>query len=155
MILPDNARCSAPIHLSYLASAGDRVIAVQPRTLIVAGNGSEVRVVVSHGGPSDAVYLTNGGRSAAGEFVRFTPDLRSGRFEVALADKTPFRLGTEFDVRVRHRDGDSTVRVVPANSRTIGKFDFDEATDGFIEILAEGSQGLVIADAVHFRRVAD
>jgi hypothetical protein len=100
-------------------------------------------------------YLTNGSESAAGEFVRFTPDLRSGRFEVTLADETPFRPGTEFDVRVRHRDGDSVVRVVPANSRTIGKFDFDEGTDGFIEILAEGSQGLVIADAVHFRRVAD
>ncbi|MBC8869025.1 MAG: PKD domain-containing protein [Planctomycetes bacterium] len=100
-------------------------------------------------------YLTNGSRSAAGEFVRFTPDLLSGRYEVALADETPFRLGTEFGVRVRHRDGDSIVRVVPSKSQTIGTFDFDEGTDGFVEILAEGSKGLVIADAVHLRRVAD
>jgi len=96
-------------------------------------------------------YLTNGGKPAVGEFVRFTPDLCSGRFEVALADETPFRPGTEFDVRVRHRNGDSIVRVAPANDRAIGTFDFDEGTDGFIEILAEGSKGLVIADAVHFR----
>jgi len=103
----------------------------------------------------EGFYLTNGSKSAAGEFVRFTPDLRSGRFEVTLADETPFRPGTEFDVRVCHRDGDSTARVVPAKSRTIGTFDFDEGSDGFIEILAEGSKGLVIADAAHFRRVAD
>lgn len=104
-----------------------------------------------HGG----FYLTNGGKSAADECVRFTPDLRSGRFEVTLTDETPFRPETVFNVRVRHRDGDSVVRVVPANSRAIGTFDFDEGTDGFIEILAEGSKGLVIADAVHFRPVAD
>jgi len=103
----------------------------------------------------EGFYLTNGGKSAAAEFVRFTPDLRSGRYEVAFADETPFRTGTEFDVRVRHHDGDSVAKVVPAKSRTIGTFDFDEGTDGFVEILAEGSKGLVIADAVHFRRVAD
>jgi len=99
-------------------------------------------------------YLTNGSKSAADEFVRFTPDLQTGRYEVALADETPFRPGTEFDIRVRHRDRDSTVRVVPAKSRTIGTFDFDEGADGFVEILAEGSKGLVIADAVHFHRVS-
>jgi len=99
-------------------------------------------------------YLTNGSRPAADEFVRFTPDLRSGRYEVALANETPFRPGTEFDVRVRHREGDSIVKLAPANSRTIGTFDFNEGTDGFVEILSEGSKGLVIADAVHFRRVS-
>ena len=100
-------------------------------------------------------YLTNGGKPADGEFVRFTPDPLSGRYEVALADETPFRPGTEFDVRVRHREGDSIVKVAPAQSRIIGTFDFDEGADGFVEIITEGSKGLVIADAVHFRRVRD
>ena len=96
-------------------------------------------------------YLTNGGRAAAGEFVRFTPDLRAGAYEVALSDQTPFSAGGEFDVRVRHAEGEKVVRMRPAESRSIGSFTFEEGMDGFVEILAEGSKGLVIADAVTFR----
>jgi len=98
-------------------------------------------------------YLTNGGQAAPGEFVRFTPDLCCGKYLVELSEKTPFRSGTEFGVRVHHAGGDSIVRVAPTASRRVGTFDFEEGTDGFVEILAEGSKGLVIADAVHFRRV--
>lgn len=96
-------------------------------------------------------YLTNGGRAVAGEFARFTPDLRAGAYEVALSDQTPFSSGAEFDVRVRHAEGEKVVRIRPAESRSIGVFTFEEGTDGFVEILAEGSKGLVIADAVTFR----
>jgi len=35
-------------------------------------------------------FLTNGGRSMAGEYVRFNPDLEAGKYEVYLADETPF-----------------------------------------------------------------
>ncbi len=87
----------------------------------------------------------------AGQVARFTPDLEAGRYEVLLSDQTPFRPNTAFNVRVRHRRGDQTVRMRPAESRRIGVFDFDEGTDGFVEIQAADSEGLVIADAVVFK----
>lgn len=96
-------------------------------------------------------YLTNGGRSTEGEFARFTPDLRAGCYEIAFSDRTPFQEGTRFAVRVRHRSGDDTVWVEPARSRVIGTFEFDEGTDGFVEVTAAGSTGQVFADAVTFR----
>jgi PKD repeat protein len=95
-------------------------------------------------------YLTNGSRAASGEFTRFTPDLKSGQYTVSLSDSTPFRSNTEFDVRVRHASGETTVRVRPKKSREIGVFTFDEGSDGFVEIHAGNSKGLVIADAVVF-----
>jgi hypothetical protein len=97
-------------------------------------------------------YLTNGGRADPGQFARFTPDLQAGRYEVFLSDETPFSPGVEFDVRIRHAEGEETVRVQPKASRAIGTFAFQEGMDGYIEILAEGSKGLVIADAVVFRK---
>ena len=97
-------------------------------------------------------YLTNGSRADVGEFVRFAPDLQGGEYEVSLAEETPFSPDVEFNVRVRHAGGDETIRMRPENSRTIGVFEFHEGMDGFVEILAEGSKGLVIADAMHFRR---
>ena len=98
--------------------------------------------------PLDAVH------SAPGELARFTPDLAAGTYEVVLSEATPFGEDSTFDVRVRHREGETTVRVRPGKSRRIGVFEFDEGTDGFVEIPADGSSGLVIADAVVFRPVA-
>jgi len=96
--------------------------------------------------------LTNGGRATEGEFARFTPDLAAGRYEVSLSPKTPFDKDASFVVRIRHADGDATVRVEPARSRLIGTFRFGEGADGFVEILAKESVGQVLADAVIFRR---
>jgi hypothetical protein len=96
-------------------------------------------------------YLTNGARAVEGEFARFTPDLRAGRYEVAFHEETPFSAKARFRVRVRHGGGEAIVRAHPARSRRIGVFEFDEGTDGFVEILAGGSTGVVIADAVVFR----
>jgi hypothetical protein len=41
----------------------------------------------------------------------------------------------------------------PRPCMVIGTFDFDEGTDGFVEILAEGSRGQVPADAVIFKKI--
>ena len=101
-----------------------------------------------HGG----FYLTNGGDPATGEFTRFTPDLQAGTYEVSFSDATPFRPETEFDVRVRHARGETTIRVRPDTSRRIGRFEFDEGADGFVQIHTADSLGLVIADAVRFER---
>jgi hypothetical protein len=100
-----------------------------------------------HGG----FYRTNGARPDAGEFVRFTPDLEAGRYEVSLSGETPFAAGVELNLRVRSATGEGIVRVKPGDSRVIGTFEFAEGMDGFVEILAQGSKGLVMADAVTFK----
>ena len=97
-------------------------------------------------------YLTNGSRAAAGEFARFTPDLAAGSYEVSFSEATPFSPDSEFNVRVRHAGGETTVRVHPRTSRRIGRFAFADGCDGFVEIQAADSRGLVIADAVRFAR---
>lgn len=97
-------------------------------------------------------YLTNGGRALDGEFVRFTPDLQAGHYTVNFAEDTSFPTDSVFNVRVRHRSGEQTLRVQPTQSRLIGRFHFDQGTDGFVEIHAEGAQGLVVADAIRFQR---
>jgi hypothetical protein len=100
-------------------------------------------------------YLTNGNRAAADEFVRFVPDLAGGRYLVSLHDKTPFHSDTAFSARVRDITRDHQLRVRPDRSLELGEFVFAEGTDGFVEIQAAGAEGLVIADAVVFRRLGD
>lgn len=124
-------------------------------------------------------YLINGCRDRADEFARFTPDLESGEYEVWLYERTPFASGPpannepcRFQVRVRHADGESLIWLEPQRmegffprpyrneqgwrwnerqiSRLIGTFRFEEGADGFAEILAEGSSGQVIVDAMRF-----
>lgn len=98
-------------------------------------------------------YRTNGGRARPGEFVRFTPDLRAREYRVAFHGATPFPPESRFTVCVRHASGADTIHVRPAADRFIGTFTFTEGMDGRVEILAEGSDGLVIADAVVFTPV--
>ncbi|HLU90904.1 MAG TPA: PKD domain-containing protein [Cyclobacteriaceae bacterium] len=119
-------------------------------------------------------YLTNGGRSRKGEFARFTPDLEAGKYEVSFADATPFdparramsRQGQQpvnpelnpeprFAVRVVSKQGAETIWMEPAKSPVIGVFEFDEGMDGFVEILAEGSTGQVLVDAVTFEKIVE
>ena len=105
-------------------------------------------------------YLTAGSRplkpqSADGESARFTPDLKAGNYEVSLSEQTPFRADTELNVLVRHRRGEQRVRLKPDSSRKIGIFEFEEGTDGFVELHPAGSKGLVIADAVVFKLVGE
>lgn len=96
-------------------------------------------------------YLTNGSRPKKGEFARFTPDLPKGIYKIRLKEQTPYRDNTEFDVRIKHKNGTDIVRVNPSESLDIGEFEFLEGPDNYIEILAENSKGLVIADSVEFR----
>lgn len=117
-------------------------------------------------------YMTNGGRAVHGEFARFTPDLREGAYEISFAEETPFEPerramshkgpfpvnptlnpGSRFMVRIHSRGEDEQVWVEPAKTRTIGAFEFDEGMDGFVDVLAEGSSGQVLLDALVFRRV--
>lgn len=98
-------------------------------------------------------YLTNGGRPRDGEVARFAPDLAQGTYRVALHSKTPFPADSRFAVRVRHAEGEERVWMEPRRSRLVGQFPFEEGADGFVELLAAGSTGQVLADAVVFQRV--
>jgi hypothetical protein len=100
-----------------------------------------------------AFYRTNGGRPVPGEFMRFTPDLAAGTYDVSLGAGAPAPVGARFDVRVRHRSGEDVVRLEPARSRVVGRYEFEEGTGGFVEIRAEKSDGLVAAESVIFDRV--
>jgi PKD repeat protein len=99
-------------------------------------------------------YLTNGGVNDAEAFARFTPDLAAGGYEVLFHPQTPF-TESSFPVRIRHATGEKTVRfhLQQFPDRSLGVFEFAEGTNGFVEILAKDSEGLVIVDAVVFRRV--
>ena len=100
-------------------------------------------------------YRTNGGRSQAGQVARFTPDLAAGTYEVSFRPETPFGEDASFRVRIRCASGDQTRRVRPYKSRVIDTFPFEQGTDGFVELHAAESTGLVIADAVEFARVPE
>ncbi len=100
-------------------------------------------------------YLVNGRRAREGEYARFTPDLAAGRYEVRLHEQTPFDPDARFWVRVRHLGGEEKVWIHPATSRLIGIFPFAEGTDGYVELLADGAEGQVVADAVVFTRLGD
>lgn len=97
--------------------------------------------------------LISGGRPSETDFVRFTPDLDEGRFEVSLHADTPFSPDARFAVRVHHRRGDEVIWMEPHRSRVIGVFEFAEGRDGFVELHTRGSRGGVTADCVVFRYV--
>lgn len=97
-------------------------------------------------------YLTNGGRNKEGEYFRFTPDLKKGKYMVSFVPETPFRE-CKLKVWVHHSEGDSILYLDPNQSRTIGGFNFSEGMDGFVQVFAAGSEGEVIADAIRFKMV--
>jgi PKD repeat protein len=127
-------------------------------------------------------YLINGQRAREGEYARFTPDLEAGTYDVWLYERTPYASGppannepARFQVRVVHVEGDTVVWMEPERTqgffprpykdqigwrwlepqptRKIGTFRFEEGNDGFVEIIAEGSTGQVIVDAVRFLKM--
>lgn len=102
-------------------------------------------------------YLTNGGRATAGEFVRFTPTLAAGKYEVLLHQETPLPGTARFPVRVRHAAGvkESMFSPKPAASRSLGVYEFAAGNHGYVEFHADDSAGLIVADALVFRRVND
>ncbi|WP_439556368.1 PKD domain-containing protein [Dyadobacter sp.] len=118
------------------------------------------------------LYLTDGSRAAKDEFVRFRPDLAAGTYEVLFSEQTPFdpqrratvgdkKYGVDnklnavpaFTVKVHSKKGVQEIRVRPMESLSLGKFDFWEGMDGYVDILSEGSEGQVLVDAIIFRKV--
>jgi hypothetical protein len=99
-------------------------------------------------------YLTNGGRNYENEYVRFTPDLKKGSYNISFVDETPFPE-SKIKVLVHHAEGDSILWIEPTKSRFIGEFNFNEGRDGFVQLNAKGSEGEVLADAIKFVRNND
>jgi Fe-S cluster assembly protein SufD len=48
-----------PVHLVFLSSPGGKPSVSHPRTLVLAGRGSQASVIETHLGPEGAVYFTN------------------------------------------------------------------------------------------------
>ncbi len=96
-------------------------------------------------------YLTNGRRPKDGEFVRFTPDLKEGKYEIYLSEDSPFSSPSLIPLRVHSADGDDYLYVDPSKSLFVGEYRFNEGCDGFVEIHAKDSKGQIIADALIFR----
>jgi Fe-S cluster assembly protein SufD len=61
VFIPAGLAVEKPIHLVFLSSggAGPAPSLSQPRTLVVAGRGSQARIVESYGGAPGAAYFTN------------------------------------------------------------------------------------------------
>jgi Fe-S cluster assembly protein SufD len=57
--VPAGTVLAEPIHLVFLSAPGPRATASHPRVLVWAGRKSQVTIIESYGGTSDAVYLTN------------------------------------------------------------------------------------------------
>ena len=97
------------------------------------------------------------GRPGGGTVYQFTWEMRIDGQPITLS--TPFRPADTIDgeigffVRIRHKNGVDKVWMEPEENRIIGTFEFDGGKDGFVEILAEGWEGLVVADAVEFKGV--
>lgn len=94
-----------------------------------------------------------------GEFVRYTPVLEAGKYRVSL--KSPAYENADllaktgyFFVNVNSADGLERLRVEPKKSLEIGVFEFPEGKESYVEILSDGSKGLIIADAVKFERIS-
>ena len=57
--VPDGKMLETPVHVQYVSTEWESPTASHPRTLIVAGNGSQATVIESYTGLTDQSYLTN------------------------------------------------------------------------------------------------
>ncbi|MCY3771354.1 MAG: Fe-S cluster assembly protein SufD [Gemmatimonadetes bacterium] len=57
--VPRGGLLETPVHVHYVTTGFETPTATQPRTLIVAGDGANLKVVESYSGMTDQAYLTN------------------------------------------------------------------------------------------------
>jgi len=62
---------------------------------------------------------------------------------------------SRFAVRVVSKSGEQIIWMEPSKSREIGTFEFFEGMDGYVDVLAEGSTGQVLVDAIVFERISE
>jgi Fe-S cluster assembly protein SufD len=59
VLIPKNTALEEPICLVFVSAGADRPVVSYPRNLIVAGEGSQARIVESHVGAASGAYLAN------------------------------------------------------------------------------------------------
>ncbi len=57
--IPRHTQVEEPIHLVFLSEPGDRPTVSHPRTLILAGRGSQSTIIETYAGPAGRSYFTN------------------------------------------------------------------------------------------------
>lgn len=99
-----------------------------------------------------------GASAATHEFVRFRPLLEAGNYRVSLhgpayTESTLMDRVGDFSVRIKHRDGQSLVRIDPSQSQEIGSFAFATGREHFVEVISDHASGLIVVDALHFEKL--
>jgi Fe-S cluster assembly protein SufD len=95
VLVGDGLELDRPIHLVYLSGAAAEPIASHPRTLVVAGRSSRVRIVESYLGAGDGVCLTN-----AVTDVIVGQDASVGHYRLQAESEKAFHVST-----IRSRQG--------------------------------------------------
>jgi len=92
VLIAPGARPPAPLHLLFLSTSGDtagEATMSHPRTLVLAGSGSEATLVQSYGGPNGEVYLAN-----AVTEIRLEDAARLDHYELQRGSLAGFHVGT-------------------------------------------------------------
>lgn len=98
-------------------------------------------------------YDVNGGRAEQGQFVRYRPTLRAGRWRVSSTYSACHQPGTAYWVTVKDRSGKHRVRFEPLKNRTVGVFEFEEGDAGYVQIDAADSVGQIAIGTLRFEPV--
>ncbi|MGE5307293.1 MAG: Fe-S cluster assembly protein SufD [Alphaproteobacteria bacterium] len=67
VIVPSNCRLESPLHLIFVANAGEKRIAFYPRNLLLVGAGSEAKIVESYLGLGTGAYFVDAVTELVGE----------------------------------------------------------------------------------------
>lgn len=90
-----------------------------------------------------------------GEYIRYTPNLEEGEYEVSLFGevynnpKVMAKTGS-FQVIIHSADGLKRLTVKPAESLDLGTYHFSDGRNGYVEIISDDAEGVIVADAVKF-----
>ncbi len=95
--------------------------------------------------------------NSKGEYVRYIPNLEEGRYVVKLKSpayeqKSILSKVGGFNVIVKHKNGINKIWVEPNKSLTIGEFEFINGKENYVEIISDGSIGLIVVDALDFQK---
>jgi Fe-S cluster assembly protein SufD len=89
VVIPSGCRLAQPIYLVYASGALERPIISYPRTLILLGAGSEVKIVESYAGINSGKYLCNAVTELVGE-----SDSIAHHHSVLSEGEAAFHIGT-------------------------------------------------------------
>jgi hypothetical protein len=100
-------------------------------------------------------YRFGDARDGQKRSVRFTPELPAGKYEVRMFYAAASNRAANVKVTIHHGAGDSSVSVdekqpMPVGGKSLGTFDFPGGKLGFVEVIGDGADGIVVVDAMQF-----